>query len=118
MKVVTGNIFDIAEMVNFKKMAVKRTNWQNGYCIVEKIELKPRTKNGLYGFAYGTTHFPNQATKHGSISNAGTYSWMLIGVLEPTQDMEVTNITQKDIEERMRKYAERNGIKNEKIRKG
>lgn len=79
------NIICLAKKYNFKKIMIMRNSWNYGnWCIVNKIAIKP---DGIYGFAWGHTHYSNGNKSNGKIDCAGTYAWRVIKVLE--EDMEV-----------------------------
>ncbi len=82
------NIMALAKENNFKKIMVQRNSWNFGnWCIVNKVILKP---DGIYGSAYGHTHYSNGKGDNGKIDCAHTYAWKLIKVLD--EDMEVVQL--------------------------
>ena len=83
-----NNIILLAKEHNFKKIMIMRNSWGYGnWCIVNKVAIKP---DGIYGFAWGHTHYSDGNKVNGKIGCAGTYAWRVIKVLE--EDMEVIYI--------------------------
>lgn len=82
------NIMSLAKKSGYKKIMIMRNSWNFGnWCIVNKVVLKP---DGIYGFAYGHTHYKSGECFNGKIDCAGTYAWRIIKVLE--EDMEVKQL--------------------------
>ncbi len=66
--------------MNYKQIKVRRTTWGESYAIVKKLHFKHNSDK--YPKAYGYCKFSDGSEKLGKIDNAGTFSWVLIDVLE------------------------------------